>query len=516
MNRCLLFGLLFAASSIGLSLLFSDVSKAQSDFDNTYITTDMLYLLKNGRSDGSFDFDTDITHHYDEIINGTIDADFPIYYQEFYNRSSGSPINITSNQQQLDFFRDIYNNERTNTVVNQRTNYNSIQDTYNATVEICATTERDSTKRLRAVFEDTPGYGKSVVARNLDIQTGKITGSTSTLRVTFEIYKPSFPPLQPVGILVTFQNNKTSSDCIISTEKRNQFQENTASNFYSDVEEIVYPENYEGQPIRDVKPDLEKRTFMPEWSWSITQDGKLSLTSQNNDNANLDAEAVLDLWKDSKDWQFPSTEVVDAERQRPYYSAKFEHELVKEEQWITVTLQHDWKFCLMEGTCKDNRPDGITHIETVIFQIYWDGKSFIAGNNANGQEDCELQEDGGIFRRICNSEEQEPAIMRTLRSLNSNMHGLTQIITAPLSFIASLITYNNNCTNLNLPLPSTMNRDLSLPCMTPYYQQYLGFLFNLYQTILTALVCYYCFVNTLAYVKRGQNPKNDRIEVAHL
>lgn len=482
MNRCLSLGLLFAASLIGSFLLFSDVSKAQSEYDNAYRTTDIL-TLKNSGYKQEFE---DVTDTYPHIIIG----EPPTGRKVLYRYGGSGSYSQTPSQNLIDAIQ-IWRYAEKRFITNERNSFNGM--TTNDSVRIST-------------------------ADSFTINFGKINQIPTVFAANVQ---------NPITVIISLAPNgdyrvdvkKVNAEMYISNNViKDPFASGTPEyyNLSAKADTVNYPENYLGKEIREIFNPIPDKTFLPEWTWSVTQDGKLTLTSQNNDNANLDAEAVFDLWKDSKDWQFPSTQIVDSERQRPYYSARFEHQLEKEEQWFTVTLQYYWQFCLMEGTCEDEKPDGITHIETVIFQIYWDGKSFIAGSNANGQEDCELQEDGGIYRRICNALEQEPAIMRTLKNLNNDMHGLTQIITAPLSFIASLITYNNNCTNLNLPLPSTMNRNLSLPCMTPYYKQYLGFLFNLYQTILTALVCYYCFVNTLAYVKRGQNPKNDRIEVAHL
>lgn len=95
----------------------------------------------------------------------------------------------------------------------------------------------------------------------------------------------------------------------------------------------------------------------------------------------------------------------------------------------------------------------------------------------------------------------------------TNSGGLASIIMQPLASIASLTTAG--CTNLNVPLPFA-DRNLVMPCMTPIYQDKFGAAFTLYQTITTGLVAYYVILGMFATVKGLKDPQNDKIEAVNL
>lgn len=98
-------------------------------------------------------------------------------------------------------------------------------------------------------------------------------------------------------------------------------------------------------------------------------------------------------------------------------------------------------------------------------------------------------------------------------NFSSDTHGLTGIITAPLSTIQGLI--NNTCSPLVLPLPF-VNRNLTLPCLSTIYSNYFGNFFTMYQTITLGLVSYWVLVRIFALVKDFKNPEHDEIEVVDL
>lgn len=95
----------------------------------------------------------------------------------------------------------------------------------------------------------------------------------------------------------------------------------------------------------------------------------------------------------------------------------------------------------------------------------------------------------------------------------TNTHGLTSIITAPLTLIGSITSAS--CSPLGLPLPY-INKTLQLPCMSSIYSQYFGAFFTLYQTITTGIIAYWVIVRILNLVKDFKNPEHDEIEVVDL
>ena len=98
-------------------------------------------------------------------------------------------------------------------------------------------------------------------------------------------------------------------------------------------------------------------------------------------------------------------------------------------------------------------------------------------------------------------------------NFQSNDHGLTGIITTPLNLINSITS--KTCSPLNLPLPF-VNENLSLPCMTPIYQQYFGDFYSIYETITFGIVAYWVCVRIFYKVQDFKNPSNSEVEVLEL
>lgn len=95
----------------------------------------------------------------------------------------------------------------------------------------------------------------------------------------------------------------------------------------------------------------------------------------------------------------------------------------------------------------------------------------------------------------------------------TDTHGLTSIITAPLSLISSITS--SSCSPLVLPLPF-VDKDLTLPCMGAIYSQYFGSFLSIYQLITFGIVAYWVCVRIFNLVKDFKNPDHDEIEVLDL
>lgn len=98
-------------------------------------------------------------------------------------------------------------------------------------------------------------------------------------------------------------------------------------------------------------------------------------------------------------------------------------------------------------------------------------------------------------------------------NFTTNNHGLTGIITAPLSAIQSLSSAT--CSPLVLPLPF-LNQNLTLPCMRPIYNQFFGGFMQLFDIITLGIISYWVMVRIFALVKDFKNPEHDEIEVVDL
>lgn len=95
----------------------------------------------------------------------------------------------------------------------------------------------------------------------------------------------------------------------------------------------------------------------------------------------------------------------------------------------------------------------------------------------------------------------------------TDTHGLTAIITAPLTLISSITS--KSCSPLVLPLPF-VDKDLTLPCMGAIYSQYFGSFLSIYQLITFGIVAYWVCVRIFNLVKDFKNPDHDEIEVLDL
>ena len=98
-------------------------------------------------------------------------------------------------------------------------------------------------------------------------------------------------------------------------------------------------------------------------------------------------------------------------------------------------------------------------------------------------------------------------------NFSTNTHGLTGIITAPLTAIQSLTSAS--CSPLVLPLPF-VNENLTLPCMRTIYTQYFGDFMQIYDIITLGIISYWVMVRIFGLVKDFKNPEHDEIEVVDL
>ena len=99
------------------------------------------------------------------------------------------------------------------------------------------------------------------------------------------------------------------------------------------------------------------------------------------------------------------------------------------------------------------------------------------------------------------------------KNYNSNSHGLSGIITAPLKFLQSLT--GAKCSPLKFELPF-VKKEVQLQCMKSIYQAHFGVFYTLWQTLTTGLIAYTVCLNFYKKIRDLQNPDNDKIEVLNL
>lgn len=96
---------------------------------------------------------------------------------------------------------------------------------------------------------------------------------------------------------------------------------------------------------------------------------------------------------------------------------------------------------------------------------------------------------------------------------SNNMHGLSSIITIPLTTIQSLA--NTSCVALTLPIPFT-NDSIDLPCMSQLYDTYAHDIYSLWQIVSFGIISYYICLDIFKMVKGFKDPNEDKIEVLDL
>lgn len=98
------------------------------------------------------------------------------------------------------------------------------------------------------------------------------------------------------------------------------------------------------------------------------------------------------------------------------------------------------------------------------------------------------------------------------KNFKSDDHGLSGIITAPLSAIKKL---TQSCVALSLPLPNNVG-NIELPCMQTLYSQYVPTILSLWHVVVYGLVAYWIYKDIFRIVKNIKNPNDDKVEVLDL
>ncbi len=98
-------------------------------------------------------------------------------------------------------------------------------------------------------------------------------------------------------------------------------------------------------------------------------------------------------------------------------------------------------------------------------------------------------------------------------NFKDNDHGLSAFITAPLNFIKSIT--NSTCEPITFTLPFT-DDTVSLPCMTPIYQQFFGNFLTVWQMITNGIIAYWVGINCFRIVKNMKDPEKYYVEVMGL
>lgn len=300
---------------------------------------------------------------------------------------------------------------------------------------------------------------------------------------------------------------------------------------------ITYPSGYEGDGIPDFPPISENPNNPNRLRPNITvevADKKVSITSKKND-------LVYGEIPDYKIYWFISNATFDGEGSscEPAFSTSgyslpdmplvFDAPCYGQYSFNAYFSYNNGEYPIDEfsgnqigETTINVNINGATFVIDTDDDFECDNNNFCTPPSTEWEDEpCDLFNLGGCVNNILHYIAVALGIEKTSAnptgspfvSFNNNTNGLTAIISAPIVAVQSLTS--RTCSPIVLPIPF-VNRDITLPCYYQIYQNNLGSLFTLYQTVITGVISYYVIVGILNTVKDIKNPKKDQIEVLHL
>lgn len=157
--------------------------------------------------------------------------------------------------------------------------------------------------------------------------------------------------------------------------------------------------------------------------------------------------------------------------------------------------------------------------------------AYLEGRNANicvydGYDNAIISQKNNISLNDLNNEQKDTNDLLSDSSIDSDLgnsffedfededFGLSGILTLPLTTIQSLTS--KTCTALQIPIPFTDNKKITLPCMTAIYEEHFGAIYDIYKVVSFGIISYFICINIFAMVKGFKDPDNDKVEVMEL
>lgn len=194
---------------------------------------------------------------------------------------------------------------------------------------------------------------------------------------------------------------------------------------------------------------------------------------------------------------------------------------------FSITFSSSTDFRLMSLSFYDSLPNIDNSTGTIIDQNNTiinkqnETNSKLSENNQKLQEVKDRLDHNNQLQKETNDTIKDPGVdgaqkkgEQFFSGFSTDTHGLTSIITAPLTLIGNITS--STCSPLALEVPFLDGQSLTLPCMSSIYKKHFGSFLNVYQIATFGLVAYWVCVRIFALVKDFKNPDHDEVEVMDL
>jgi len=473
----ILLGQLFGGSYVSAATVYDDKFLATP--------TIKLYCLDRAAQDRELDITTT----------------WPTFFED---RLENLPENIRDNNAYTKYKQRVTNNQGGYMVQVQRSNYTVTPEGFVDTIQLVVFDSIDPTLEFGGYYDGSQMYGLtlgnitsvSVVSipvyldygsngKYCEEKNGAMGAGNNLTTVDFN-YSSNMPnslgkPIWPgsVGVAQPFVFRQTTS--LVKTQ------------YFIIAANLIYPEGYEGPIVNDKQPD-PPRGFKPFISWSISSTGVFEASYDNNGSVNLDGIGKYSVSKLDKDWKPPVTEL-NTSNEEPFWQSKYKYDKLSEKGYYSLIVAYQPNGGIVA-------PDGFSYVETVVFQIQWDGKSMITGNNVH---ECE--------KNICNNSKDGNEILNVFNGLNIETFGIQEALLAPLYYISRIPEDIGHCRPLQAEL---FNRPIVFECGANKMDEVFPFLEIIWHVFLNGLAAYFVAMKIMSLIKNAHKPEDDGIEVLKL
>lgn len=272
------------------------------------------------------------------------------------------------------------------------------------------------------------------------------------------------------------------------------------SNIITDVANENIPEDYQGDPlITGGGGTGPGNTICPVYQVTVAQNGLLRIVYEGNISPFLTGISYIVVNETYDQWTTLGPEIMNESVNPAGWLDWSGDVLLAPNTEYVIRISHNQQLDSPPWTTQPT-------VDDVWVQVLYNGETQYTfttkgcGSEITNPITFEGNEMESIFERL---------------SLDEDEFGLGAAVTAPLQFIGNLPVMAESCMPLVLPLPF-VNSNITLPCMTPIYQDKFPQILNIFQTVMLGLFGYYAAVKVYGNIKQLKDPRDDQIEVVKL